>query len=361
MSTAPDNLPDALIAALHDEIAAADLVSNPETAADAIEAARVDWLGRKSGRVTALFGRMKDVAPEGRRAFGQQLNGLKQAAEAKLAEAQDALKATEQAAGALDAKGRRLDLTLPGRFPAPHGSIHPLTQTRMEIEAIFAGFGFGVAEGPEIEDDWHNFSALNFGPEHPARDMQDTFFVDAPPPNGPGTVLRTHTSPVQVRVMEHAVTKGTGPPIRMIAPGRVFRNERITYKSYCLFHQVEGLVVDESVTFADLKEILVRFAEALFGGDVRMRFRPSFFPFTEPSAEVDIWWADDSLPGGGRWMEILGCGMVDPNVLTNVGIDAERYTGYAFGMGIERMCMLKHGIGDIRLFYENDVRFLQQF
>ncbi|MEM8559423.1 MAG: phenylalanine--tRNA ligase subunit alpha [Bacteroidota bacterium] len=350
MSTDLDTSPDALIAALHDEIAAANLSD-----ADAIEAARIDWLGRKNGRVTALFGRMKDVAPEDRRAFGQQLNALKQAAEAKLAAAQDALKATAQAAGV------DLDLTLPGRTPAPHGSVHPLTQTRMEIEAIFAGFGFGVAEGPEIEGDWHNFTALNFGPEHPARDMQDTFFLDPPPPDGPGTVLRTHTSPVQVRVMEKAIAEGTGPPIRVIAPGRVFRNERITYKSYCLFHQVEGLVIDEGVTFADLKEILVRFAEALFGAGVRMRFRPSFFPFTEPSAEVDIWWADDSLPGGGRWMEILGCGMVDPNVLDNVGVDAERFTGYAFGMGIERMCMLKHGIADIRLFYENDVRFLSQF
>ena len=225
--------------------------------------------------------------------------------------------------------------------------------------------GFAVAEGPEIEDDWHNFTALNFPPEHPARDMQDTLFVEPPgspsSPGGRGVVMRTHTSPVQIRVLEN-----TAPPVRVIVPGRVYRNEALSYKSYCLFHQVEGLYVDEGVTFADQKELLHVFARALFGEDVRMRFRPSFFPFTEPSAEVDIWWADadrerSGLPGGGRWMEILGCGMVDPAVLENCGVDPERYTGYAWGMGVERIAMLRYGVGDIRLFYENDVRFLRQF
>ena len=249
-------------------------------------------------------------------------------------------------------------------MPAPvaPGSLHVLTQTLADIQDIFRSFGFAVARGPEIEDDWHNFSALNFPADHPARDMQDTFFLEPPPPEGRGVVLRTHTSPVQVRALE-----AQPPPLRLIAPGRVFRNEAISYKSYCLFHQVEGLVVDEGVSFADLKAMLTAFARAFFGAsdgparEARMRFRPSFFPFTEPSAEVDVWWADDALPGGGRWMEILGSGMVDPNVLTNVGVDPERYTGYAFGMGVERLAMLRHGIDDIRLLYENDVRFLRQF
>ncbi|MFN3597795.1 MAG: phenylalanine--tRNA ligase subunit alpha, partial [Rubricoccaceae bacterium] len=249
--------------------------------------------------------------------------------------------------------------------PAPlgPGTLHPLAQTLAAIEALFHGFGFAVARGPEIEDDWHNFTALHFPPDHPARDMQDTFFLEPPPPEGRGVLLRTHTSPVQVRVLEAAAREdGTlAAPVRVIAPGRVFRNEAISYKSFCLFHQVEGLVVDEGVSFADLRAMLFGFARAFFGADVRMRFRPSFFPFTEPSAEVDIWWADDRLPGGGRWLEILGCGLVDPAVLENCGLDAERYTGYAFGMGVERLAMLRHGIADIRLFYENDLRFLQQF
>jgi phenylalanyl-tRNA synthetase alpha chain len=224
-----------------------------------------------------------------------------------------------------------------------------------------------VATGPEIEDDWHNFTALAFPPEHPARDMQDTFWIEPPAPEGRGVLLRTHTSPVQVRVMTRAARTSAGPPgtldrpIRLIAPGRVYRNEAISYKSFCLFHQVEGLVVSERVSFADLKGMLRTFARSLFGDDVRMRFRPSYFPFTEPSAEVDIWWADSSRQEGGRWMEVLGCGMVDPAVFEHVGIDPERYTGYAFGMGIERLAMLRHTITDIRLFYENDVRFLSQF
>jgi phenylalanyl-tRNA synthetase alpha chain len=335
------------VARLREEIEAADLASP-----DAVEAFRVSTLGRKSGRLTALFGRIREVALEERGPFGQTLNALKQAAEARIAEA-SALLAGDAASGRTD-----LDLTLPGRTPGPvhPGTLHPLTQTLREIERIFAAFGFSVAEGPEIETDWHNFSALNFPPDHPARDMQDTLFVEPPPPQGRGTVMRTHTSPVQVRVME-----AQDPPIRVIAPGRVYRNEAISYKSFCLFHQVEGLYVDEGVTFADLKALLQVFARTLFGDTVRMRFRPSFFPFTEPSAEVDVWWEDVDLPGGGRWLEILGCGMVDPQVLENCGIDPERYSGYAFGMGVERMAQIKYGVPDIRLYYENDVRFLRQF
>ncbi len=344
---------DAEIAAVQAEID--DL---PITSDDEAEAYRVRFLGRKAGVVTDLFSKIGTVPAESRREVGQRLNALKEAAQRRLDDALADL-ASNTDAGATD-----LDLTLPGRLPAPveRGSLHVLTQTLSDIQDIFRSFGFAVARGPEIEDDWHNFSALNFPPDHPARDMQDTFFLEPPPPEGRGVLLRTHTSPVQVRVMEK-----TPPPIRVIAPGRVFRNEAISYKSYCLFHQVEGLVVDEGVSFADLKAMLTAFAKAFFGAsdgparEAKMRFRPSFFPFTEPSAEVDVWWADESLPGGGRWMEILGSGMVDPNVLENVGVDSERYTGYAFGMGVERMAMLRHGIDDIRLLYENDVRFLRQF
>ena len=236
------------------------------------------------------------------------------------------------------------------------GSLHPLTQTLEEIQRIFQRFGFVIEEGPEIEDDWHNFTALNFPPDHPARDMQDTFFLQEAGPDREAIVLRTHTSPVQIRVL-----KRQPPPVRVIVPGRVYRNESITFKSYCVFHQVEGLYVDEGVTLADLKQVLHLFARAIFGEDIKTRFRPSFFPFTEPSGEFDIWMPDDKLPEGGRWLEILGCGMVDPNVLEAVGVDSERYTGYAFGMGVERIAMLRYGIDDLRVFYENDNRFLEQF
>ena len=346
---------DAEIDALRAEIGAAPLASG-----DDAEAFRVRFLGRKAGRVTALFGKIGSVPPEARRATGQKLNALRQAAESRLEEAQTA------AASGAGAGATELDLTLPGRVPAPEspGSLHPLTQTLEAIQDIFRGFGFAVARGPEIEDDWHNFSALNFPANHPARDMQDTFFLEPPAPEGRGIVLRTHTSPVQVRVMEEAVRAGGGSlaePIRVIAPGRVFRNEAVSFKSYFMFHQVEGLVIDEGVSFADLKAVLFAFAKAFFGGEPRMRFRPSFFPFTEPSAEVDVWWEDESLPEGGRWLEILGCGMVDPDVLAAVGIDPERYTGYAFGMGVERMAQIRYDVDDIRLYYENDQRFLQQF
>ena len=329
------------------------LEAEPIGSEEEAEAFRVKYLGRKSGLVTNLFKTITDVPPNERGAFGQRVNALKRAAEARLEDALGRLRQNGE-----EARTSGLDLTLPGRRPAPPGSIHPLTQTLEAITRAFARFGFSVAEGPEIEDDWHNFTALNFPPDHPARDMQDTFFLERPEGDGQegGVLLRTHTSPVQVRVMEIQP-----PPIRVIVPGRVYRNESISYKSFCLFNQVEGLCVDERVTFADLKQILHAFARDLFGPDVRMRFRPSFFPFTEPSAEVDIWWPDPDRAGGGRWMEILGCGMVDPNVFEAVGIDGERYTGYAFGMGVERVAMLRHNIEDIRTLYENDVRFLEQF
>lgn len=322
-------------------------IDSPEKA----EAFRIKYLGRRSGVITDLFKRMKDVAPEDRRIYGQQLNALRDLAEARLREFESATNGSHE----VDATDP--DLTLPGRRAQPPGSIHPITQTLEEITTVFERLGFTTVEGPEIEDDWHNFTALNFPPDHPARDMQDTFFLEPVGPDGTGgVVLRTHTSPMQIRVME-----SEEPPYRVIVPGRVYRNEAISYKSFCLFHQVEGLYVDEGVTFADLKYVLHAFARTIFGEDVRTRFRPSFFPFTEPSAEVDVWWADDALPGGGRWLEILGCGMVDPNVFESVDVDSERYTGYAFGMGVERIAMLRYGIDDIRVFYENDARFLEQF
>ncbi len=352
------------IDALRRELEAETIASEEDA-----ERFRIAYLGRKRGKITGLFQQIKDVPPAERPAFGQRVNALKAEAEARLEAAHVRLKQQKQHAAAAEA-GRAVDLTLPGRRP-PLGSTHPLTQTLDDITRLFERFGFAVAEGPEIEDDWHNFSALGFPPDHPARDMQDTFFLrknekgegDSQDGGGQDVVLRTHTSPVQIRVME----EGT-PPFRVIVPGRVYRNEAVSYKSFCLFHQVEGLYVDslprdggEDVTMADLKGTLTRFARALFGQDVQMRFRPSFFPFTEPSAEVDIWWPDAEAPGGGRWMEILGCGMVDPVVFENVGLDPERTTGYAFGMGVERIAMLRHGIDDIRVFYENDVRFLEQF
>lgn len=339
--------PEERVQAIAEEIDAFDIVTE-----DDVEAFRIRFLGRKQGVVTDLFGLIKDLPPEERRDFGQQLNALKQKAEARLEEAHSSRKSSGTV-GEID-----LDLTLPGRIPPPlePGSLHPLTNALRRIEEIFRDAGFDVVTGPEIEDDWHNFTALNFPPDHPARDMQDTFFLEPPAPEGRGVVLRTHTSPVQVRAMEEQE-----PPFRLIAPGRVYRNEAISYKSYCLFHQVEGLVVDEGVTLADLKAMLYTFIEAFFERKPRMRFRPSFFPFTEPSADVHIWWEDENLSGGGRWLEILGCGMVDPAVLENCGIDSETYTGYAFGMGVERLAMLRSGVEDIRLFYENDVRFLDQF
>lgn len=329
---------------LQHEVEAAKIDSEEDA-----ETFRVRYLGQKNGIVTNLFKRIREVPPQERRDVGQRLNALKALAEARLENAQARLQQDQQRDQVA------IDLTLPGRRSFT-GSTHPLTQTLHDITRIFERLGFTIAEGPEIEDDWHNFTALNFPPDHPARDMQDTLFIEASEGGEGGVMLRTHTSPVQIRAM--AAGK---PPFRLIAPGRVYRNETITYKSYCLFHQVEGLVVDEGVTMADLKHVLYTFARTFFGDDVTLRYRPSFFPFTEPSAELDIWWPLPDHPDGGRWMEILGSGMVDPNVLEAVGIDPERYTGYAFGMGVERPAMLRYGIDDIRIFYENDVRFLKQF
>ncbi|MEZ4696221.1 MAG: phenylalanine--tRNA ligase subunit alpha [Rhodothermales bacterium] len=328
---------------LEEEVRSAVLDSD-----DAVEAFRIRFLSKKQGRITDLMKAIPTVAPEDRKSYGARINALKSAIEERINTAKTSLSNN-------GASLPEVDVSLPGRRSA-YGSLHPITQTRNEIVRIFQRVGFSVEEGPEIEDEWHNFTALNFPADHPARDMQDTLFVNPSDDGDTGVLLRTHTSPVQIRSLLKQ-----DPPIRIVVPGRVYRNESISYKSYCLFHQVEGLYVDKGVTFGDLKYVLHMFAKTIFGEQVQMRFRPSFFPFTEPSAEVDIWWADDSLPGGGRWMEILGCGMVDPNVLEAVNVDPEMYSGYAFGMGIERIAMLRYGIDDIRLLYENDIRFLKQF
>ncbi len=327
------------------EIAAAT-VSTP----DDLEAYRMRFISKKSV-VGELFAAMRDIPSEQKKDFGQLINGVKQAAEDKF---QELIQTLNQGATKKNAEG--MDLTLPpGNFPV--GGIHPLTATRQRIIEIFERIGFNLSEGPEIEDDWHNFTALNFPENHPAREMQDTFFLE----KNPDVALRTHTSSVQVRVMEKEK-----PPIRTLSPGRVFRNEAISARAHCIFHQVEGLYVDENVSFADLKQTLYHFAKEMFGKETKVRFRPSFFPFTEPSAEIDI----SCLICGGKgctickgsgWVEIGGSGMVDPNVLENCGIDSEKYTGFAFGMGIERIAMLKYQINDLRLFTENDIRFLQQF
>ncbi len=333
---------DDVVRELRTEIESADIGSP-----DAAETFRIKYLGQKRGLINDLMKRIPEVAPGQRRDFGQSVNALKKLAESRVAAAK---KAAEAAPGAA-----KFDVTLPGREPLV-GSLHPITQTRNAILRIFERYGFHVAEGPELEDEWHNFTALNFPSNHPARDMQDTLFVSPSDDGDSGVLLRTHTSPAQIRIL-----KNQPPPVRVVVPGRVYRNEAITYKSYCLFHQVEGLYVDTQVTLGDLHYILRTFSRAIFGSDVRMRFRPNYFPFTEPSAEVDIWFANPDHPGGGRWLEILGCGMVDPNVLRAVDIDPEVYSGYAFGMGIERIAMLRYGIDDIRVLYENDVRFLDQF
>jgi phenylalanyl-tRNA synthetase alpha chain len=249
-----------------------------------------------------------------------------------------------------------VDLTVPP-FPIEMGTRHPVSMVRREVVSIFQRIGFTVAEGPEIEDDWHNFSALNFPPEHPARDMQDTFFVA----KDPDFALRTHTSSIQVRVMENQK-----PPIRILAPGRVFRNEAVSSRAHCIFHQIEGLYIDKNVSFADMKDTLLYFAREFYGPETKIRLRPSYFPFTEPSAEMDVYWgleteADHRITKGTGWLEVLGCGMVDPNVLKNCGIDPDVYSGFAFGMGLERTAMLKYQVKDLRLFFENDKRFLDQF
>jgi phenylalanyl-tRNA synthetase alpha chain len=316
--------------------------------ASELEEFRIKYLSKK-GLVTQLFAEFKNVPNDQKKQFGQKINELKTLINTKINDIKSSIETKSE--GSVD-----IDLTLPAdSFNA--GSRHPVSIIRNNIVDIFNKIGFTVTEGPEIEDDWHVFSGLNFPEEHPARDMQDTFFISV----NPDIMLRTHTSSVQVRAME------TGkPPIRQLFPGRVFRNEAISARSHCIFHQVEGLYIDEDVSFADLKQTLLFFAKEMFGEETKIRFRPSYFPFTEPSAEMDI---SCTLCGGKGcnvckytgWLEILGCGMVDPNVLENSGIDSEKYTGFAFGMGIERTAMLKYQIKDIRMLFENDMRFLRQF
>lgn len=328
---------------LMNELSDLTAVSNEE-----LEALRIKYLSKK-GEISVLFNDFREVANEEKREIGQMLNELKNAAQEKINEIKDAFSGTSQS----DYKS---DLTRTAD-PIKLGTRHPLSLVKNEIIDIFSRIGFTIAEGPEIEDDWHVFSALNFPPEHPARDMQDTFFIE----QNPDVVLRTHTSSVQTRIMTNQK-----PPIRMLFPGRVYRNEAISYRAHCFFHQVEGLYIDKDVSFADLKQALMYFAKEMFGSDTQIRLRPSYFPFTEPSAEMDI---SCNLCGGKGcqfckhtgWVEILGCGMVDPNVLENCGIDSKVYTGYAFGMGIERITNLKYQVKDLRLFSENDVRFLEEF
>ena len=315
--------------------------------AEAIESFRVSYAGKK-GILNELFAAFRTVPNEEKKAYGQELNALKSAVHEKVQSLQ----------GQLYSKSKQQKIQDPTRtpFPIQTGNRHPLSVVKNRIIDIFSQIGFTISEGPEIEDDWHNFTALNLPAHHPARDMQDTFFIQT----NPDILLRTHTSSVQVRHMEK-----NQPPIRTISPGRVFRNEAISARSHCIFHQIEGLYIAKEVSFADLKQTLQYFTTALFGNS-KIRLRPSYFPFTEPSAEVDIYWGletetDYRITKGTGWLEIMGCGMVDPNVLDNCGIDPELYTGYAFGMGIERTAMLLYQISDIRLFFENDIRFLNQF
>jgi phenylalanyl-tRNA synthetase alpha chain len=313
-----------------------------------LEAFRIKYLGSK-GLLKDFFAEFKNVPNEQKSAFGQVINELKTSAEDKVKTIQDALENKEVA------KGIYGDTTRPGEA-INVGSRHPISIVKNQMIDIFSTLGFNVSEGPEIEDDWHNFTALNLPEYHPARDMQDTFFIQT----NPDVLLRTHTSSVQVRYMEN-----NKPPIRTISPGRVFRNEAVSSRSHCIFHQVEGLYIDKDVSFADLKQTLLYFTKEMFGKS-KIRLRPSYFPFTEPSAEIDIYWGlktetDYRITKGTGWLEIGGCGMVDPNVLKNCGINPDEHTGFAFGMGVERIAMLLYQIGDIRMFYENDVRFLEQF
>lgn len=315
---------------------------------DALEAFRLKFISRK-GAVTELFEELKKVSVEEKKRLGKVLNELKQSAEAKFSSLQENLENNA-------ASSSEIDLTLPP-IPNKVGNLHPLTLVKNRIIEIFERLGFNVADGPEIEDDWHNFSALNFPDNHPAREMQDTFFIE----KNPDLLLRTHTSNVQIRLLEKQK-----PPVRAIMPGRVYRNEAISARAHCFFHQVEGLYVDKNVGFADLKQTLYHFAKEMYGKDVKIRFRPSFFPFTEPSAEIDITCLICKGKGcnvckHSGWVEIAGSGMVHPNVLKNCGIDPEEYTGFAFGMGIERVTMLKYQVNDLRLYSENDIRFLKQF
>jgi phenylalanyl-tRNA synthetase alpha chain len=326
----------------------AEVESYNGTTKDDIEQFRIKYLGKK-GLLNDFFAEFKNVANDQKKEFGQAVNKLKTSAEAKVSSLKDALDTLE------DSQGVYGDLSRPGD-PITLGSRHPISIVKNRIIEVFSKIGFNVSEGPEIEDDWHNFTALNLPAHHPARDMQDTFFIQT----NPDVLLRTHTSSVQVRYMENNV-----PPIRTISPGRVYRNEAISARSHCFFHQVEGLYVDKGVSFADLKQTLQYFTTEMFGKS-KIRLRPSYFPFTEPSAEVDVYWGletetDYKMTKGTGWLEIMGCGMVDPNVLTNCGINAEEYSGFAFGMGIDRIALLLHQIPDIRMFSENDARFLEQF
>lgn len=313
-----------------------------------VEALRIKYLSKK-GEISQLFNDFRNVSNEEKREIGQLLNELKNNAQDKINDLKEKLEANR-------GNAEKIDLTRSAE-PIQIGTRHPLSIIKNEIATIFSGIGFTIAEGPEIEDDWHVFEALNFPPDHPARDMQDTFFIE----KNPDILLRTHTSSVQTRVMTQQK-----PPIRMIFPGRVYRNEAISYRAHCFFHQVEGLYIDKNVSFADLKQALIYFAKEMFGMDTQIRLRPSYFPFTEPSAEMDI---SCNLCGGKGcpfckytgWVEILGCGMVDPNVLENCGIDSKIYSGYAFGMGVERIANLKYQVKDLRMFSENDIRFLRQF
>ncbi|HEA31072.1 MAG TPA: phenylalanine--tRNA ligase subunit alpha [Leeuwenhoekiella sp.] len=312
-----------------------------------VETFRIKYLGKK-GLLNTYFAEFKNVPSEEKKEFGQAVNHLKQAA-------QDKVNTLKEKLNTQDESSVYGDLTRPGE-PINLGARHPISQVKNQIIEIFSRIGFNVSEGPEIEDDWHNFTALNLPEHHPARDMQDTFFIQT----NPDVLLRTHTSSVQVRYMEN-----NKPPIRTISPGRVYRNEAISARSHCFFHQVEGLYIDKDVSFADLKQTLQYFTEALFGKS-KIRLRPSYFPFTEPSAEVDVYWGletetDYKMTKGTGWLEIMGCGMVDPNVLENCDIDPKEYTGFAFGMGIDRIALLLHQISDIRLLSENDIRFLKQF
>jgi len=315
---------------------------------DEVESFRIKYLGKK-GILNDFFAEFKNVSKDQKKEFGQIVNTLKTVAQDKINSLKSGLESSQETTGSYG------DLSRPGE-PITLGSRHPISIVKNKIVEIFSRIGFNVSEGPEIEDDWHNFTALNLPEYHPARDMQDTFFVQT----NPDILLRTHTSSVQVRYMEN-----NKPPIRTISPGRVYRNEAISARAHCFFHQVEGLYVDKGVSFADLKQTLQYFTTEMFGKS-KIRLRPSYFPFTEPSAEVDVYWGletetDYKMTKGTGWLEIMGCGMVDPNVLTNCGIDPDVYSGFAFGMGIDRIALLLHQIPDIRMLSENDIRFLEQF
>jgi phenylalanyl-tRNA synthetase alpha chain len=335
-----------MIENIHKLIEEAEAFSTQST--EELEAFRIKFLGKK-GVLTDIFLSFKDVPNEQKKDFGQAINKLKSVAQDKVNALKAALENTSSDSNFFG------DLTRPGE-PFNIGARHPISLVKNQITDIFSRIGFNVSEGPEIEDDWHNFTALNLPEHHPARDMQDTFFIQT----DPDILLRTHTSSVQVRYMEN-----NQPPIRTISPGRVYRNEAISGRSHCFFHQVEGLYIDKNVSFADLKQTLQYFTTELFGKS-KIRLRPSYFPFTEPSAEVDVYWGletetDYKMTKGTGWLEIMGCGMVDPNVLENCGIDSKEYSGFAFGMGIDRIALLLHQISDIRLLSENNVRFLEQF